>query len=520
MGVPALQEGYRIQEVSVPLRAVEAHAAALVLAETPEDILDRTRAARLVRSAETAGVLALRTELDEIPLTEEQEMRSAYPTLMHAIRAAATGDPMARKFVETNARTAAIEITLKTGHVTETSIYADAQGKLFQYGQAMEDVLTNGLIFASDAPEIRNRTIPEIRNGVRMERATRQGQLKDNFLVVISRYIDGISDEDAQRFGLFPDTKSASIQVTTEVSEGELVQQSAFVAGVRQPDGERHDRQTVARLGRKLGINLDGLNDAETIDRAFLIPKHLMPDGVIDIVRWYDEAAGGTFFGEDKPVRDYLAYREFCRARETALEPAVREAVQELLAEAGSIVTPQMAAERLHKIVDAKMIRRAVFEDRTVDLRVFGAKAINLIEQGRQRYDSGDVQGAEEAVEQAAEASTSATCPSALRKAAANDRSDGESGPTSSENESSELCIITTKNCYCCDYNFDGTKRATKLTVKAYHDAQETLRCMRFGCGAWISKGGQKNIGAIAGRAEQLRVERERMQAVPVQKAA
>lgn len=508
-----VQEAYDTRQLSPPhLRLINPEESALsaaVIAETPEDEFNRAYADRLIRAAVVAGSLGVDAEVEidtdsqaDDPDTKETVGTERYPTLMHAIHAAAAGDPRARKMVDVNAATLGYEIVFKAGHISETTIFADSNGELFQYGQPMNSVLVNGLLFASEHPLIKRRTVPEIRNGVRMAAAMRRGQLKDHYFVVISRYIDGVQDKEAKELGLFPDTKSASIQVTTEVSDGQLLQQTAFWAGVRDLDAPRHDGEAVRIVGEQLGIDLN-CDDAETIDRAILVPKNLMPEGILDFVRWLDEAAGGTFFGEDKPVQDYLAHYRLCKAREVVLRPTIQEAVEELISEASAITSPELAVERLHELIDAKLIERAVYKDKTIDPHVFGAQAAALIMEGRRHVAEGNLEAAEKVTSKAKTVSESTGCPSAMRqKTNSSDKKEDAADDPESEG-SSELCIIVTQSCYCCSYNSDGTKSTVRKTVRAYHDAKGDLRCMRFGCEAWISADGRKkDIGRIAKKAQ------------------
>ncbi|MET1033141.1 MAG: hypothetical protein ABWX94_01435 [Candidatus Saccharimonadales bacterium] len=504
-----------LEKVSVPLQQAEhstlfdapdyvpEQMGAIVIAETIGDVIDRDRAELLIENARRIGGVAVQSEVQVS--TESIEQESAYPTLMHAIRAAASGDPTALKLVEMNVRTEALEIAFKSGHVSETKI-AVKNGELTQWGQSMTDVFANSLRYASAAPEIFRRTTAEVRNGMRMKTAQQRGQLEDNYFVIFSRYTDELSDEQATEYGFFADTKSCSIQVITEVGKNELLQQSAFVAGVSQTGGERHDAQTVARVGDMLGVDLRGKSDVETIDMALLVPKNLMPNGVIDIVRMYDQAAGGTFFGEAKEARDYAQYLQECQRREASMESTVQIALGKLLAESRAIETPIQAITRLHKLVEGELVERSV-TDKTINARVFGPEAAEHIQQARHYYDEGDTKRAEESTVQAKRTAKSNSCPSAVESADTEKSKSGDIDEDAEEaSATSEVCIIETKNCYCCALNRDGTKRSSRLTVKAVIDSNETIHCLRDGCGAYLTKGGaKKEIGRIARRAIEIK---------------
>lgn len=403
----------------------------MVVAEMASDKFDRMRANRLIDSAKQMGSILMRTEVQlDSESTSEQSVQNVYPTLKHAINAAANGDKKARKVVEANTRTEAYEITFKSGHVSEARIEIGPNG-LSQYGQSMTDVYINSVRFASKSPEIYRRTVPEVRNGMRIESLQRQGLLKDNYLVVFSRYGDGWSDDQGRSFGLFPDTKSCSIQAITETSPTELCQQSAFVAGVKEKGAERHDAETVTAVGRMLNVDFGGKSDYETIDMAILVPKRIMPNGVTDVVKMYDQAAGGTFFGESKPVENYEAYVEKCRRREEGLSSTVEIALERLIAESINIATPKQATDRLHKIVEEELAERSKM-DRTINPNVFGAVAAAHIENSRNLYDAGDIEGADKAMAQAKRTAKSGSC------ARSSEDSSDDSNDSTTENDSSD----------------------------------------------------------------------------------
>jgi|GEM_PF-820398 len=484
--------------------------AVVVIPETPEDEFDRKRAEVLVRTVRAAGSIALKTEVKTRAesSTAAAAETSAYPTLMHAIHAAAKGDKVARKFVESNMRTEKLEIAFKSGNINDIEIEVGDDGRFFQFGQSMYDVFGNTLRWASGEEAIFERSVAETRNGMRMESARRRGLLRDNYFVVMSRYTDKLDDKTAAELGFF-ETKSCALQLIDEVTERKLVQQSAFVAGVTEVGQERHDIETIIRLGEWLGVDFTGKTDAEIIDTPLLIPKSWLPNGVVDLVKLYDQAAGGTFFGEDKPVQDYLEYREFCRDREESLELGVQAAVDHLLQEArnGHITDPETATERLHKLAAFEMIHRAAV-DKTINPRVFGTAAAVDIERARIQLAAGDVEGATKSLTSAFRKETSSSCPSARRKKGERGDDDSDESKTNTteddEQDGTEACVIDTSNCYCCKYNTDGSSRQGRLTVKAYVDANKTYHCMRDGCGAWLAKNGKSFKGYIAKRAERL----------------
>lgn len=369
-----------------------------------------------------------------------------HASLKEALANACEGDVEARQLAEMNVRTDVIERTIKAGHVMSVRQEVNAQGQLMQYGQTGRTIQANSLRYASRNPHIRERTEAEARNLFRIEDAHRQQLLDDHVFVVISRAADNMSDQDMHREGFFVDTMSVALQATSANADGSLTTESAFVAGKRHRDAERHDGETVMRLGRLLGVDLSGKSAAEIIDTPLLVPKSLMQNGVIDIVRLYDEAAGSdTFFGQDKPGHDYLAYVERCRQREAELEPTVQEIVAELIAESASFRTPLDATRRLHELSEAALVRRALY-DHAIDTTVFGLESAEYIQAARYYAEQGEWDRAGEFMTKAVDSADSSSCPGGGVKSSENGDSDASENTAGKDGD----CEFTSKECPLC----------------------------------------------------------------------
>ncbi len=388
---------------------------AILVPEMLEDELVRRRADRFIRFAGAVGVAEqVQVEAVDREHTPEEQTTS----LMDSIHRAAWGDQMARKMVEINTRTDMIERTIKAGHIIAVDIFEDDDGNLVQYGQSMESIQANTLRFAADTAAMRERAEAETHNTFRIKQFHEQGLLKDYNFVVISRFPDrqSMSIQEAKKAGFFVDTMSAAIQVTGTGPHG-LQTESAFVAGVSGPDAQPHDEAAIIALGQAFEVDYSGKTAAQIIDMPLLIHKDAMPNGVSDLVKLYDQFAGGTFFGQNEPAQDYQAYREQCRQRETALEPAVQAVVEELINQAEHLHTPLEAVEKLDELSERDMVRYSVKYDHSIDPLVFGEEAAGYIRQARAYELEGDTQSAERATERAQETAVSSSCPTA-RKAA------------------------------------------------------------------------------------------------------
>lgn len=201
---------------------------------------------------------------------------------------------------------------------------------------------------------------------------------------------------------------SVGIQATTEEKIG-LETETGFVAGGNAD--ARHDAETVTKLGDMLSVDYHGKSATQILDMPMLIHKSLMPNGVVDLVKLYDEAAGGMFFGEQKPQQDYVAYAEQCEHRQQAFKPRVDRIVAQLLKEADTIWSPLAATKRLHKISEEQMAEHAL-TDRSIDSRVFGPVAAPYLEQARMFHEQGDTQAASKMMTQVKATAQSSSCPS------------------------------------------------------------------------------------------------------------
>ncbi|HET8708996.1 MAG TPA: hypothetical protein VFL85_01810 [Candidatus Saccharimonadales bacterium] len=389
------------------------------------------------------------------------EVRQAAPwTLMDAIRGAAAGSDEGMKMTTANVRTDVIERTLKAGHIVEVPMEINADGEIMQYGQTAADIQANSLRFACDDARMRARTEAETRNMFRMNEALRQGLLDEYNFVVFSRAADDMSETDAQKAGFFTDTMSCAIQVTS-CENGAMQVESAFVAGKKTWDGPRHDAVTIAKLGAELGTDLSYESATDLVDTPLLIHKSLMPNGVVDVVKLYDDCAGGAFFGQDKPRQNYLAYLQKCREREASFGPRIQAITKQLIDRADSIKTPQDACAWLNKLSQKEMLEHSITDD-SIDARVFGIDAAYRIEHARFYYAQGDLQRVQQLTRQAKSLARSSSCPGGVSGGTSTgpeNTGEGESDGTSSSNELKD-CEFISKECPKCH------KKNVKTVVK------------------------------------------------------
>jgi len=418
-----------------------------VVPETPRDELVRRRAAKFI------GAVLTDHQVDFASIETAEDIQPI-ESLFDAIKLAAEGDATARKMIETNVRTDVIERTIKAGHIMKVDLMADEAGNIQQYGQTMESVQANSLLFAADSWQMRQRTEAEVINAFRIKDYYHSGQLEDYSFVVFSQAADNMSETEMTEAGFFIDTMSCAIQVTT--AEGsKLSTESAFVAGTKKPGEIRHDTDTLVALAKRLGADFEGKSAAEILNTPLLIPNNLIPNGAVDLVKIYDECAGGTFFGEDKPQEDYLDYREKCKERELMLLPTVEDIVDELIAEVQDIKGRVHAAERLHKLSEKHMVQQAV-GDPSINPKVFGPAAPNII-QARLALALGNYEEVAEQTNVAIKVAKSSSCPSG--KTQLNDMNELGSNKKSSEAGKDKYGSLTFK----CQKGHSNTRPRDRL---------------------------------------------------------
>jgi hypothetical protein len=325
------------------------------------------------------------------------ETTTSFSSLLEALQAAEAGDELAIKSVQANTRTAVTEAIYKAGHVITIRSDFQDDGSLIQFGQSHKDVYRNALTHMPDEPAVKARTLAETLNGHRIEDWYRAGDLEDYYLVVPSLYPDDMDDVSAHSHGFFTEYKTAVFQVTT-VTDGECITEAAFVAGGANADTPRHDIVTIKKLYDQLGLDASQMTVIDFIANPLRIPKTMMPNGVVDFVRWFDEAAEDTlFFGQAAPVQDYISYLDVCAERQAKLETLTNTVTQGLIKDAGQLKTPKDATNHMYQLVKQGVVRHAA-QNASIDASIFGPQASRHINDARAYYDLGLVDRANHSV--------------------------------------------------------------------------------------------------------------------------
>lgn len=421
MSNPAAAEGIRfdhIPDVQLKDAAVRPQA----VAEMEYDAAQRQAAMRFI------GDILMRDSVEVQTVLADAE---PHTSLLEALQ---SGN---RALVRANAWATMIEIALKAGHVTEVILEKDAAGHIHQHGQSLKSVQANTLVHGAAGGKMYGRFEAETTNTFRMEALEQAGLLEDNWLVFFSQTDTEMSLEELDEAHFFTDTMSLSAQGVT-ARDGQLVMETAFVAGTTEPGGERHDSQFVEAIGDFLGIDFRGMNSTERLNYPVLIPKSMMPGGMSDLVAIGDRHLG-TFFGQAKPVQDYATYRQECRDREIRFEPNVDDVADALMA-ADDITTEMDAVLLLTKLAGSKMLQQAMM-DSDIDPSVFGPEAKEHIIQGRQHFAEGNYLAGLAATAKAEQVADYRDCPWFQRP---------EQSASNTSASDTGACEFTSKECPLC----------------------------------------------------------------------
>jgi hypothetical protein len=349
------------------------------------------------------GGVAIRGEADHLPTTETNNAS----TLMTAIQEAARGDKQALTVVNNNVATDVAERLFKAAHQTRIRMRIEG-GKLRQAGRNLTDLHRNAFEHTILNGEMLRRTKKELHNALLFEQLHGAGVLKTHDAVVFSPSPTAMTQKQKKDYNFFLDTETCSIQKLSADGD-EVVFESAFVAGKSTPNSERHDIAAIRKLAAERGIEITTDDGTEMIRHVFLIPKEQV-GGIEDVVRWYDDVSGGTFYGEDKPRQDYKRYAVECEERSNGFSGMVQAITAQLIAEAPTFRTALDANIRLDELSEQYSVKRAV-NDKTINEAVFGKQAAMHIQEARFFMDRGEFDRAEQSLAMAQATADSGSCP-------------------------------------------------------------------------------------------------------------
>lgn len=372
-------------------------------------------------------------------------------TLIANVQEAALGDEQALFRVRRCVSTDVAERLFKAGHITFVPLERTSKG-LEQSGVSMQSIHKNTLEHMPLNDVMRARTGTELGNIFLFEEMDDAGIFETHDAVVLSA--TPTDPKTRKDYNFFTDTDSLSIQYLKKTGGNSFVMETAMMAGKTSPDASRHDLSAIKELLLEAGMEHAYFDENDALSFVILVQK--TPDsGVHNIVEKLDTIIGGTFFGENKPKRDYAAYREVCKNRERQFDGMVNRITNQLLAEAGSFRRPYEVVERLDRLSDLHCIEKAA-NDRSIDAGVFGAESALHIERARLALEYGDAYSADMYMAFARSTSKSSSCPFVKRD------SDDTGTERSSKSESDDAdCEFTSKKCPEC-----GAKNVKTLVRK------------------------------------------------------
>lgn len=306
-----------------------------------------------------------------------------------------------------------IERSIKSGHIS-AKITADiVDGEIVQYGQSYQDIYSNSLKYCSTDSPLFELTKAETKNYLRIKTLLEDNILDDYYFVVVSRPIDDLSDKQLDSLGYFVDTMTVSLQVT-KVEGNQIITQSAFVAGRDSPDSPRRDKKTVEDMASSLGLDYEGLSAEEVIDRPFLIHKNIIPGGLIDIVKIYDQQLESSFYGKktDNHKKDYFIHQQDCANREKQLEPLVDKVFKSLVEDHN--IKDEVSATKILGMKSQEFLVAASIADKEIDLNIFGWQAATYLESARLASINNDYEATNRLLLSAQKTARTYVCPISL----------------------------------------------------------------------------------------------------------
>jgi hypothetical protein len=354
-----------------------------------------------IEAVQFLGGVAIRGESEIASIVESNNSSS----LMAAAQEAALGDASGEAVVRKNAATDVAERLYKAGHQTEVEMEA-VDGYFQQDGRRMVDLQRNTFEHTKLNGEMLRRGKYELRNLMLFQRMHAAGVFDTHDALVLSTASTTMSQDEKKEYGMFVNTDTCSVQLLS-ADGSNVTLQTALVAGKKTPDSERHDIAAIQAMAEAHGLNIQTEDGTEMVRQVILLPKGYV-EGVHDVVQWYDDAAGGTFYGQAKPRQDYAAFAALCKQRN--FDDMVDEITERMIASAHEFETPMDAILKLDELSEEVCVERAVV-DSSINAAVFGEKAKVHIEEARFFIERGDMGRAEQSMNRAKETADSSSCP-------------------------------------------------------------------------------------------------------------
>ncbi|HEX5744005.1 MAG TPA: hypothetical protein VFX84_00960 [Candidatus Saccharimonadales bacterium] len=340
--------------------------------------------------------------------------------LLERTKAAKAGDPEARSWLNLNVDTAIFEAVFKKRYIGEVFMDRGPDGELQQFGQTNEDIHKNAVTLRPGRhPILEEITEAEGLNRHRIEKALAAGKLEDHYYLAFSLVPEDVPETELgpDGDGYFLDSLTLSLQATTETASGRVKTETAFMSGVEEQDGDgfeerlarRHDFKAVARVRERHGLKpLD--TASEHLRGGFFVPKHMMPNGVADVMLWMDEAADEVLDREiERRPEDYAGIRLESKRKEASLKGVREKVVEDLFAAVEALKDPMESVQALWESVRQHATEDS-FTNLHIDPKVFGRKAAADIDRAREHIRNGDDKAAQIYMQKAHDEAVVAGC--------------------------------------------------------------------------------------------------------------
>lgn len=348
-------------------------------ASSEQDIETRRRLIRLL------GTISL-----EATISSEQEAAET-ASLPTVAKEYFTDDPKiaerAGLRLKTDFRTNVFEILRESGHVSIShSVYS--RDGFYQSGYSQRAMYAHGVLH-TDHPVENRRRVAETLNELRIEDGFLAGRFDNHFLVEVSRSPDQdeMSDQTSEKYGYNTRTRKAMLRCTEVNQSGERITASASVLGANA-GGQRYDQRGVRNIYYKLQLTPSEVSSSANLENAFWVNKSLLPGGIIDVVRAYDQGlAQEAFCGVIGQKGNYETLIEQSLNREQQIEQELNAEVRALALSLQNVTCDQALQIMARQAKD--YATELCVQDKQYDPTQFGYQAAKHIQQARYYAQAG-----------------------------------------------------------------------------------------------------------------------------------
>lgn len=341
--------------------------------------------------------------IDHLVQVEPVNKKVNASTMLAAAQLGRLGDKTSQEVVFMSALTDLPERLLKSKNETVVHMQI-VDGHLVQNDRKNTDVFGNVFVHTKLNDVMFGISRDQLSNAYLFDELISSGVLDSFDALVVSC---APTDLETKRKYNYFDNDAVSMQLLIKHGdEAEL--QTAFVAGKVAPDAPRHDLETIKTVALNNGVDIQNVSEEQMVQFVFLIAKGTLPNGVTTIVEQFDDANGGTFYGEAEPRQNYKEFSKMCRERDySAIAWGI---ARQLIDESINFKEPMDALRRLNKLSGKAAVLHSI-DNYEIDVRIFGPEAAEYVQLARHALEIGDVNGFEKMLGWALATERSGSCP-------------------------------------------------------------------------------------------------------------